>query len=48
MMSSESYSESFPERISRKVRSNGTSVPATLERMVLHGASRLMRCSSSI
>jgi hypothetical protein len=46
-MSSESYSGSFPERISRKVCSEGMSVPTTPEKMALLGASWLMRCSSS-
>jgi hypothetical protein len=34
-MSSKSYSKSFPERISRKVRNDGMSVRAVSERMVL-------------
>jgi hypothetical protein len=43
LVTANTYSGSFLERISRKARSEGTSVLAELERMVLHGASRLMR-----
>jgi hypothetical protein len=46
-MLSESYSVPFPERISRKVSSEGMSVPTTLDRMELRGASQPTRCSSS-
>ena len=46
-MSSESYSGPFPERISRKVRSEGTSALVAPERMALFGPSWLIRTSSS-
>jgi hypothetical protein len=47
IVTTNTYSGPFLERISRKARSEGTSVLAEPERMVLHGTSQLMRCSSS-
>ena len=38
---------SIPRRTSRKAQSEGTLVPTMPERMMLYGASRLMRCSYS-
>ena len=46
-MSSESYSESFPERISRKVHNEGMFDPMMLERMAPLVMLQLMRCSRS-
>ena len=46
-MSSESYSGPFPERISRKMCSEGTSAPVAPKRMALCGPSWLIRTSSS-
>ena len=46
-MSSDSYFVLFSERILWKVHSEGMSIPAMLEMMVLPSTSWLMRCSSS-